>query len=63
MKTLEEHNRERGYKAPKYPKPNGIECPKCGAELHDKDNTILLSMPPKKTVVCLKCGYFDYALV
>jgi len=62
METLEEHNRQRQIETPKYPRPNGIACPKCGKEMHDRDENVLTSNPPKKAVICLECGHNDFAL-
>jgi len=65
MKPLDEWNRERAeqyYKHYKYPQLNEIACPKCGHELSDKDALILLSYPPQRTVVCVKCGYIRYRI-
>lgn len=45
------------------PRPNGIACEKCGAELLDTNpNMVLTSMPPKKSVHCKKCGWSGYRL-
>lgn len=64
LKTLKEFNEERvldyEYNIA-YPKPNGIECPKCGAELNDLDPTVLTSNPPKKNIGC-RCGYKGYRI-
>ena len=62
MKTLEEHNKQRQIETPKYPRLNGIACPKCGKEMYDRDANILTSIPPKKNVICLECGRNDFAL-
>lgn len=43
-----------------YPKPNGVECPKCKGELNDISNCILTYNPPKKNVTCPSCGYTGY---
>jgi len=43
------------------PIPNGIECPKCGAELFDSfPRIILASNPPQKNIHCDNCGYKGY---
>lgn len=43
------------------PCPNGIACPKCGAELLDSDPVATLtSIPPKKNVNCPECDYRGY---
>ena len=64
MKTLDESNDEvwKVYER-NAPYPNGIECPKCGAELMDSDNMILTSSPPQRNIHCPKCGYRGYRLV
>ncbi len=59
--SLEEHNAimQEQYRDPllNEPQRNGISCPRCQAELYDwSPNTILNSLPPKKTVRCKKCG-------
>jgi len=63
MKPLAEFNVERlkHYAAINQPHPNGIACPKCGAELWDSDPTrMLASNPPQKNVNCPGCGYVGY---
>lgn len=35
-------------------------CPRCGGDLCVDDSKILTSIPPKKIVTCLICGYNDY---
>jgi len=47
------------------PLPNGIECPKCGAELQDiHPATITGTWPPQKQVVCSKgCGFKGWRLL
>lgn len=62
LQSLDDHNRQRQIEMPKYPRPNGIACPKCGNELLDRDGNILTSNPPKKAVFCLECGHNDFAL-
>jgi hypothetical protein len=44
------------------PRPNGIACPKCGAELYDTTMMVLTSNPPQKTVGCKECGYHGYRI-
>jgi DNA-directed RNA polymerase subunit RPC12/RpoP len=63
MKTLEEFNNmrldwhQRVNDAEK-PKPNGISCPECTAELWDTDPRITLtSNPPQKNIHCPECGF------
>lgn len=66
MKSIEEYNAEKQKdllaSMPKFPRPNGIKCPKCGEELFDIDDRVLLSHPPKKNVKCLKCLYQTYSI-
>lgn len=68
MKTMEEHNAERleahrNRMAERQPHPNGIECPKCKAELWDSAPMCLLtSNPPQKNVHCPACGYIGFRL-
>lgn len=43
--------------------PNGIACPRCGAELLDSTpNTILTTNPPKMAIHCDDCGYKDFRI-
>jgi len=67
MKTLEDHNRERGEihneANSKKPVKNGIACPNCGDELLDSSPmNLLLSNPPKKDVHCDSCGFKNYRI-
>jgi predicted RNA-binding Zn-ribbon protein involved in translation (DUF1610 family) len=65
MKTLDEWNKERAADlraARTYPKPNGLACPECGAELQDTDGSRLMSSPPQVRVNCSKCGFFGYRI-
>ncbi len=60
LKSLEEHNAgiREIYTNINKATPNGIACPKCGAELRDTNPGILLtSNPPQHYVGCEKCGY------
>ena len=64
MKTLEQFNKERrkqqqqAYVKTNTPQPNGIQCPKCGAELFDSNPSLMLaSNPPQKNVHCDECDY------
>ena len=67
MKSLEEYNSEKQKDLlagmPKFPRPNGIKCPKCSKEMFDIDSQVLLSNPPKKNVKCLSCNYLTYAII
>lgn len=45
------------------PRPNGIACPKCGAEMNDTAPMITLtSYPPQKNVGCPQCDYSGYRI-
>lgn len=55
-RKMEEHKKKRAQ-------GNGIACPKCGAEMRDRDSHTLMSQPPKKAVICLECGHNDFAIV
>lgn len=64
MKTLEQHNAERFAEHQEYqsgvhkPRPNGIECPKCGEGMVDTQPMVTLtSNPPMKAVSCPACGH------
>lgn len=59
MKTLEDHQREARAALPQQltERPNGIACPKCGAELWDDLTRQLTSNPPQTPIYCKKCGY------
>ena len=65
MKSLDEFNEERRklYSIGDDPIPNGIACPKCGAELLDsRPNVSLTSYPPQKNIHCSKCDYRGYRI-
>lgn len=64
MKTLEQFNEERRKRHQEAnlrmntPQPNGIQCPKCGAELFDSNPRMTLtSNPPQMNVHCDECDY------
>lgn len=63
---LEEYNKKKveSFQRPRYPKPNGIACPKCGSELYDESAEILLSYPEQKRVICLnpECKHINYRI-
>ena len=67
LKSLDEFNAER-HEAHRLansnePRPNGIACPKCGAELFDTNpNVILTSYPAQKNVGCKACSYVGYRI-
>ncbi len=43
---------------PRDPRPNGLACPQCTAELLDTNPCLtLLSYPPQKDVKCSRCWY------
>ena len=45
------------------PRPNGIACPKCGAELEDTAPMVTLtSWPTQKNVGCPRCHYVGYRI-
>lgn len=62
LMSLEDFNRERteqyrGLNDPS-PRPNGITCPDCGAELVDSfPQGTLASNPPQKRVHCTECNF------
>lgn len=63
LKSLDDHNRQRlaDAIASRKPRPNGIACPQCGAELLDSDpSACLTSNPPKTYVHCDACEYRGY---
>lgn len=65
MKSLKEHDleRSRAWTEQSLPsggakQPNGIACPRCGEELVDTMPQVqLTSIPPRKHVGCLSCGW------
>ena len=58
LKDFQKEQEERLWKYREvYPKPNGIACPECGAELYDSDSVILTSYPPKRNINCSECEY------
>lgn len=67
LRTLQEHDAARmalhNERTSNTPRPNGIACPTCGAELLDsRPNVSLQSYPAKKNVHCLMCGYTGYRI-
>jgi DNA-directed RNA polymerase subunit RPC12/RpoP len=63
LESLEDHNKRKHkeYQTSKQSQPNGIACPKCGAELVDTHPYLsLTSIPPQKDVNCTKCDYVGY---
>ena len=68
MKTLAEHNQQRHdefttRELMNEAHPNGIECPKCKAELWDSSPMLTLtSNPPQKNIHCPQCHYVCYRL-
>ena len=66
MPTLDEFNAQRllGHlREHTYPRPNGITCPKCGAELADSDGLLRLSNPIQRKVQCTQCDFHGYRYV
>lgn len=60
LKSLDDYNNERIrlYKIGESVVLTGIACPKCGDELCESSpGWIHPSFPPKKAVICVKCGY------
>lgn len=60
LKQLDDYNNERRrlYKTGESVVLTGIACPKCGDELCESSpGWIHPSFPPKKAVMCVKCGY------
>ena len=60
LKSLEEHNKAVLFDESKIrpPQGNGIACPKCGAELRDdNDGVVLTSNPPQFHVHCSSCTW------
>ena len=62
LESLEDFNRKRRdayqIRNDNAPRPNGIACPDCGAELLDTSpDRMLMSKPPQKNVHCPACCY------
>jgi DNA-directed RNA polymerase subunit RPC12/RpoP len=63
LKSISQHEAEtwESFEAQRKlnePHPNGLACPKCGAELWDSNPMIVLaSYPPQKNVHCPSCNY------
>jgi hypothetical protein len=56
--SLDEYNATRGLEVEAlYDAPNGIACPKCGAELHDDRQPPPNSAPPQIYARCPDCGF------
>lgn len=64
MKTIDQHNKEKQkfYKSLEL-KLSGIICPECDNEMVYKNNCILASYPPKRTVICKECRYKTNVIV
>jgi len=67
LTPLDEHNENSRTLRMNYfsnePRPNGIACPKCGAEMVDSNPmSVLTSMPPQKNVSCPECKYTGYRI-
>ena len=73
LKTLEEFNEDkrRKYEEARKPRPNGITCPECGAELMDSYPCAvtqpyvisgILSGSPSRDIHCPACDYRGYRM-
>lgn len=65
--SLEEHNKAIVNSVHDWhnneARPNGIACPRCGAELLDSNpNMVCASLPPQKAIRCSKCVYSGFRL-
>jgi hypothetical protein len=63
LKSLDEWNSERSVRTPIAERdvPNGIMCPKCGAELHDEDRSLRCpSIPPQFKMRCPSCDFVGF---
>ena len=69
MHKLKEFNDERVKKyslnvGKNFPKPNGIECPRCNFELNDIESKVMMmSNPPMLMVFCEKCHFKSWRYV
>lgn len=66
MPTLKDFDKARfaQHCSTNKPGPNGIACPKCGAELWDSNPSCMLtSSPPQFDVHCPVCNHRDTRLV
>jgi len=63
LKTLYQFNKERAehYQNKKLD-GNGIICPKCGNEMMDNGNNILMSNPPQRQIICMTCNHQNYRI-
>ena len=62
MKTLDEHNAEQAAlqeAITRAANKAGVTCPKCGEEMTYYGETVLLTNPTKRHVVC-GCGHSGY---
>lgn len=66
LKPLAEFNADKmqEYSQAQQPRayPNGIACPKCGSELLDSNERMLLSYPAKREIHCADCGWTGHRL-
>jgi len=66
LRNLDEADSEaqKRYRMDWGPRPNGIACPDCGAELMDSNpGQVLASLPPRTAIHCPKCGYIGSRIV
>lgn len=55
LKPLKEYNKnflKKRAEEKEKPNYNGLACPKCGSELEDSGNQLLMSNPPQIRVKC-----------
>jgi hypothetical protein len=61
LKDLEQHNKDvlaKFWPKEPGPQPNGIACPRCGAELLDTNpSAMLLTSPPQFNIHCPECPF------
>lgn len=57
--TLDEFNKAMQMAHEELEQPeNGVYCPECGTELHDRyRNIVMTTYPPSTPVYCPKCGF------
>ena len=62
--SLEDFNksREQNFSIFSYPKPNGIECPKCKAEMMDSTGEMLCTHPPQRAIHCKNCDLIAFRI-
>lgn len=60
LRNLDEHNKSAldTNRLMTAGHPNGIACPKCGAEMWDTNPSVMLtSWPPRYSIHCPECGH------